>query len=229
MTKHSLLGAYVNSLGKSKSIALVQHLGGADVNLLGVTTVISLSKTVTAGNKIIVSWGCYGNATASICIDNLGNVYTLCQITTGACSAALFYAPVTVGGSITTITITHGSVQYKAAQASEWSGVGSFVGASGGSGTYSATVTFAANIAIPANGVVFGTASNPDNYATTAGPNSGSPSTSISVEHDTPGVNVAITTLYAVAGASTVTNFAGTGISNPSGNKVGAGGIFNSI
>lgn len=213
------------------TVALVQHLGDVDFSATSTTTVLSpSSKTVTLGNTIIVSCGITKNPPAfSGCVDNLGNVYSLAESVSSTESAALYYAPVTVGGTITTITVTHASTTYRAIEASEWSGVGTFVGAAGGATNgVSTTVTFATNVTIPASGVVFGTSTNAAQVATSAGSASGSPSTTVLVEHDHVGVSYqCVTTHYAIAGGSQVSTFTGTGTTVAAQNMSGAGGIFN--
>lgn len=211
------------------AISLAQRLGTyADYDASTTTVLSPASKTVTSGDTILVAWAGYGTATGISCADNLGNTYSLAESVVGSSpsTAALLYAPVTVGGSLTTLTVTHSSILWRRVVASEYSGVGTLYSVGGGVGATSGTVTFVTNKTIPANGAAFGCAGNEDLYATAAGSDSGSPSTSVVVDYDGWGSVFATCLLYSVAGASEVTAYTGTGTGTSS-KRVGAGGIFN--
>lgn len=113
------------------AIGFVQALGTAQSKVAGTSLVISpASKTVTVGNSIFVGFSLDdAGASAISVIDNLGNTYTvptLADVTnSGAVRSQLWKAPVTTGGSITSITIGWtGSITAKAGVAGEFSGVG---------------------------------------------------------------------------------------------------------
>ena len=110
--------------------AFVQHLGAVSFASTDTTTVLSISKTVSAGNRIIVG-GFYNVAIGTpSCADNLGNTYTLDDALGGEYASnhplVTFSAPVTTGGTLTTITMTQPSSVYRALTAGEFSGVGAF-------------------------------------------------------------------------------------------------------
>lgn len=106
----------------------VQTLGSNQSKTAGTSLVISpASKTVTVGNVIFVAYGGDDVGSAFGIIDNLGNTYTLVKETVqaGEAKAQLWSAPVTTGGSITSITISWTTnVTAKAAVAGEFGNVG---------------------------------------------------------------------------------------------------------
>lgn len=197
--------------------AFVQHLGTSETTASAqTTTVLSISKTVTSGNMIVVGHVYYGTTGASpSATDNLGNTYTLREhIGNNATSnTSILTAPVTSAGTLTTITVTHDSRQYRAILASEYSGVEAFYSTGGGSFATGTTSTWAANKVIPANGIAFGMVGSNNNSAQSAGAASGSPSTTVVLDthYASPGsASDSIGAFYAIAGASDVTAFSGT-------------------
>jgi hypothetical protein len=211
----------------------VQFLGGASsIASAHTTTVLSpSSKTVTAGNVIIVGFNSYDDVTPTGVTDNLNNTYVHVERKTRAnATADLWYAPVTTGGSITTITITHPSSAYTLLLASEFSGVGTLNAVGGGLTGSSATATWVDNKTIPASGLAVGAAADGNNQHThTAGSASGSPSTTIfkSGQIDAGAGTFTLSLCYALAGASAVTGFAGTTGMSATVSWAGAGGLFN--
>jgi len=88
---------------------------------------ITGSLTVTVGNFIVVAFGADDVGSAFGCTDNLTNTYTLqkTQVNAGQCKALLFAAPITTGGTLTTITVSWTTnVTAKAAASAEFSDVG---------------------------------------------------------------------------------------------------------
>jgi len=213
--------------------AHVQFLGGAkSTNSAHTTTVLSpSSKTVTVGNVIIVGFNSTDNVTPTGVTDNLGNTYAHVELNTRQYATAdLWYAPVTTGGSITTITIAHPSSAYTLFLASEFSGVGTLNAVGGGLTGWTATATWVNNKTIPASGLAIGAvADGSDAHTHTAGSASGSPSTSISKSGQCDGGagSFTLSLCYALAGASAVTSFAGTTGMSASVPWAGAGGLFN--
>jgi len=214
--------------------AHVQFLGGvSSIASAHTTTVLSLSsKTVTAGDVIVIGFDSYGNVTPTGVTDNLGNTYVHVERAMNANTtvADLWYAPVTTGGSITTITITHPSSPYTMLLASEFSGVGTLNAVGGGLTGVSTTATWIDNKTIPASGLAVGVAAETDGQHThTAGAASGSPSTTIYKSGQCDGgVGTFTASLcYALAGGSNVTGFAGTAGLSATCSWAGAGGLFN--
>ena len=215
--------------------AHVQFLGGVS-NLAAnhTTTVLSpSSKTVTAGDVIVVGFAHYGSdVTPSGVTDNLGNTYTRSERTVygGVVVCDMWYAPVTSAGSITTITISHSASSYTLFLAAEFSGVGTLNGAGGALTGTSATATWANNKTIPASGLAVGAVHDVSGQHThTAGSASGSPSTSISKSGQCDGGagTLTLSLCYALAGASAVTGFTGTTGMSTTVAWAGAGGLFN--
>lgn len=107
--------------------ALVQALFTGASKTKGTSLVISGSKTITAGNLLMVGFACDDVGTAFGCVDNLGNTYTL-QTTialTGSVKTMIFTAPVTSAGTLTSQTISWTTdATAKAAQSAEYSGLG---------------------------------------------------------------------------------------------------------
>jgi hypothetical protein len=213
--------------------AHIQNLGGAGNGTAGQTTTVlsPSSKTVTKGNTIIVGWSGYFNITPSGVTDNLGNTYFHIECNTvGGATADIWYAPVTTGGSITTITVTHPSTQYVVIMAAEFSGVGTLsavgAGLTSSSGT---TATWVNAKTIPANGLAVGWVATWTNAEETAGAASGSPLTTIVLSGKYLDVlnNESGSLCYACAGSSAVTSFAGTTTLGSSAGWAGAGGLFN--
>jgi hypothetical protein len=113
------------------AVAFVQALTSAQSKTTGTTLAGTVNKTVTVGNRILVAFAADPNSGGTdSCTDNLGNVYTNVNGTASGSGTAgvrvlLYSAPVTVGGTLTAITVTHPSVAARAMQAAEFSGVGS--------------------------------------------------------------------------------------------------------
>jgi hypothetical protein len=190
------------------------------------TTVLSpTSKTVAVGNTIVVGWGAILHAAATGVTDNLGNTYSLVEAKSGSLNRAeVWSAPVTTGGSLTTITVSHGSSQYIYAIAEEISGAAAPPAAAGGSYVASsATATWMASGTIPAGGLVIGFEFNNNDRTPTAGAASGSPSTSITLL--TNFGDSKASTAYA-ASATQVTSFVGTTNLGAATGNAGAGAIF---
>lgn len=214
--------------------AFVQVLGSTFTDANASTLVISpSSKTVTLGNKVFVSFGCYlGSLYVTGVTDNLGNTYSEIERTTGTNFrvACLWAATVTTGGSITTITITQNSNgAYRAGAAVEYSGIGSLVSDGNGQTGTGTPAVWANSITIPANGIVVGAATLRDALGS-AGSASGSPSTTINQRVATNSVSYMDTAISdAIAGSSEVTGFTGTtAFTNDSYDDWGgASGIFN--
>lgn len=213
------------------AVAFGQNLGSTGNGTAGQTsTVLSpSSKTVTVGNVIVVKWGCYFDITATAVTDNLGNVYARVErkrITQA--TSDVWAAPVTVGGSITTITVTHPPTQFLFMIAEEYSGAAyPPAPADGQTGAAVATIAWCNNKTIPANGLVTGMDSCNSNGTQTAGAASGTPSTSITlVEFFNGAGNQSGGSAYAVAGATPVTGFTGTIAISGTGDSAGAGAIL---
>ena len=197
--------------------AFVQHLGESEYSAsASTTTALSISKTVTAGNFIAVGICYYGalgsNETAT---DNLGNTYTFREHAGNGTTTntAILTAPVTVGGTLTTITVTHSSRQYRTVMAAEFSGVGAFSVAGAGTSGSGTTSTWVNSKTIPANGIAIGFVGSNTGDVMSAGSASGSPSTSITRDTHYPSPGSAAMSMgdfYAIAGGSDVTSFSGT-------------------
>lgn len=188
-------------------------------------------KTVTAGNTIVVGFGCYFDITPSGIEDNLGNTYTRVERLYNPAhpTADLWYAPVTSGGSITSITISFASTQYIWAIASEFAGLAASPAVGGGttgSTSPGTIVQWVTNKTIPANGLAVGVGSTANAPTPTVGAASGSPSTSISLSGTWVG-DIGGSLAYAIAGGSDVTGFTGTTeITTSGGDWAGAGALF---
>jgi hypothetical protein len=219
------------------AVTPVQFLGVVTIAGSGASTVLTISKTVTAGNVIIAGFsGGFGNPIATGITDNLGNVYTFIERVAGTSnntSAEIWYAPITTGGALTTITAASSAGFSRVVIASEFTGQGQAVTAGGGSYHTASgspnTCTGVTNKTIPANGLAVWIGVSAGQATATAGPNSGSPSTAIAMsgsldQFGNPNPSIA----YAIAGASAVTGFTGTTImTGQNGDCVGAGATFN--
>ena len=86
-----------------------QLLGSNQSKTAGVSLVISpVSKTVTVGKTIFVAFASDDVGSAFGITDNLGNTYAqvgTTEVVAGNVKTQLWRAPVTAGGSITTITV----------------------------------------------------------------------------------------------------------------------------
>lgn len=213
--------------------ALVQQLAEMDGNGSATTsTVLSpASKTVTLGNTIVAGFVGYDGLGASpTCVDNLGNTYTAVEVSDGTYDAVIFVAPVTTGGSITSITCTHASTRFRAAEAAEFSGVDAASVVRGLGSSTDAGNTGPTGIGdrdIPANGLaVWVTGGNvSDTYS--AGGSSGSPSTAPALMDARASGNMSIAMVYAIAGSTTVTGFRGRTTTAGAGTFTSAGLILN--
>jgi hypothetical protein len=89
--------AFVQSLGENQSKTDETSI---------ILTVASL--TVTVDNNIFVSFGSDDIGSGFSCVDNLGNTYTLVEevINSGNCKVQLWRALITVGGTLTSITMS---------------------------------------------------------------------------------------------------------------------------
>jgi hypothetical protein len=211
------------------SAAHVQVLGNVVQSGVHTTTVITCSKTVTAGNTIVLAFGCFrANITISGIVDNLGNSYVLGESvnTVQAQAAQLWYAPITVGGTLTTITITHTSEDiWQGAEASEFSGVGTWAAVGGGTTGSSATASLSSKT-IPASGLSVWATMCADDRAHAAGAASGSPSTTPVLSYGAWGPPD-LSLCYAIAGATDVTSFTGSTTLSATDPWATAGGQFN--
>lgn len=198
------------------AVAKVQDIGTVDAGSASTTTtVLSVSKTITAGNIIAIAWGSYDNATLTSVTDNLGNTYTVGESNAGVTGARAGIAVgfITVGGTLTTITCNHASSRYRFAAAVEYSGATSTTAVGGGLSNAASVSpgTWMNNKTIPANGAAFGAHYMSASSKTfTAGSASGTPSTSQAVTLQTSSANGGIALIHALAGASAVTGFTGT-------------------
>lgn len=131
--------------------AVFNQLLGSNQSKTGAASLVisPSSKTVTVGRTIFVAYAGDNGGSAFGVTDNLGNIYSLVkeQIqTTGGVKTQLWSAPVTTGGSITSITISWTTnVTAKAAVAGEFSNFGSL------RLTSSNTNTISSNTAIQLN------------------------------------------------------------------------------
>jgi hypothetical protein len=205
--------------------AFVQSIGVVYQSNAGqTTTVLSPSSiTVTAGNLIVVGWGSYQDVAASGVADNLGNTYTRVE---DVGKAELWRAPVTTGGSITTITVTHASATNRTLLAAEFSGVGALDAVGGGTTGTGTTATWSSSKTIPANGLAVGFTFSDDAALHTAGSASGSPSTTVVRANYWEAADVGSSICYALAGGSTVSTFSGTTTLATSTPWCAAGGQF---
>ena len=197
------------------TIALVQEIGNTGNPTDDTETVWSGSKTVTVGNSIFVTTAVYTVTGAESVTDNLGNTYTMdAQYYWSAlpATACLYRATVTTGGTLTTITHTHTTTTTASLSAAEFSGVGAYSSNDLTNTGTSTTGTWASSITIPANGIAVGSLLNTSSYVTSAGAASGSPSTTVYLASTYgTGSDLGTALLYAIAGASQVTGFSGTG------------------
>ena len=105
----------------------VQDLFTGQGKAAGTVLAISGSLTVTAGNYIYVAFASDDGGSGFGITDNLGNTYGLVkeQINTGNVKTQLWRAPITTGGTLTTITVTWTTdVSAKAAAAGEYADIG---------------------------------------------------------------------------------------------------------
>ncbi len=195
--------------------AAVQTIGSTyDAGTSHTVLTLSVSKTVTLGNRIIVTGAYLATAGTVSVTDNLGNTYsTDASYTTPATPMVIFSAPVTVGGTITTITFNHPASSYNTMIAEEYSGVGALSSATAGATGTGTTETWMSSQTIPANGIAVGVITTGTYSAFVAGAASGTPSTSINVDALNSaggGAGIPMGLASAPAGSSQVTGFTGT-------------------
>ena len=210
----------------------IQNLGSTGNGTAAQTTTVlsPAAKTVTVGDRIVVGWGAYYDSGVSGVTDNLGNVYTLVEHRGSVRGSVLYSAPVTVGGSITTITVSHASAQYVGMMAAEFGNIVALSVAGGGLNAASGTpATWVDSKTIPAHGLAVGWVVASTATVETAGSASGTPSTPITLSGSfLNGAAVSGSLGYAIAGGSDVTSFSGTTVFDTGAGTdwVGAGGVF---
>jgi len=193
--------------------ALVQTIGDYG-NGTSTSSVMNVTKTVTLGNSILVSTSYYAAEGTESVTDNLGNTYTMDERyywSADTTTVSVYRAIVTSAGSLTAITFNHPSSDYNGMAAAEFSGLGTLASSDDTNTGTSTTGTWASSVTIPANGIAIGSLENSNSGTVTEGSASGSPSTSISVAIQYSGSNVGSALMYAIADASEVTAFTGTG------------------
>ena len=199
--------------GGAGSVGIVQDIGATSNSTAGQTaTVLSVSKTVTTGNMIVVGFAYFAGQGAEAVTDDLGNTYTRVERAdnAGVATGSLWYAPVTAGGALTSITATHPASGDNVIQAVELS-AGTLSAAGGGDAGLGTAATWAASRTIPANGLAIGFASTNGSTAHSAGPASGSPSTAITMHRYYQGASsLESSFVSAAAGSTQVTGFTGT-------------------
>lgn len=179
------------------------------------TVATSGSATVTVGNTIFVMGISYGSAAfgTETMVDNLGNTYTLVERVKKSAddeAASLWVAPITTGGTLSTLTWSHRSVTDSYILTMEVSGVGDASGTAETASGTATSATFVSNRTIPAGGLVVGvTMHSSGTTAPAAGSASGSPSTSITRADYWQGSGPNSGLFYALAPAE-VTGFTGT-------------------
>ena len=193
---------------------IVQDLGAADNGTVGQTsTVLAVGDTVTAGNVIVVGFGYWAAPGSESVTDSLGNTYTRVEYAEhngGRPTGSLWYAPVTVGGVLTSITATHPAASFNVIQALETSS-STLSAAGGGNAGDGPTATWAATKTIPANGLALGFTVTGEASGHGAGAASGTPSTPITLQqYHAGGPNLSSSFVYAQAGGTQVTGFTGT-------------------
>lgn len=210
------------------TIAFGQHLGASNFGAVSTTTVLSCSKTIAIGDLICVGLFYFASSGTVSAADNLGNAYTFVeQANYSSRDGAFLYSIATVAGTLTTITVTHPSATYRGVNAWTLEGVGTYSGPGGGLSAASGTaVTWANGVSIPANGCATGIGTTNSNPTFTAGPASGSPSTTIVMDTDLGDGNCETAGFYAIAGSSIVTGFNGVGTMGSSSDWAGAGAVF---
>src|SRR6266576_5223688 len=139
---------------------LVQALFSAQNKTSDNSLVLSGSKTITVGNDLFVAWAGDTGGSAYGCGDNLGNTYSIIQETlnAGAVRTILFRAPITVGGTLTTVTVSWTTnITAKGATIAEFSGVGqsrTLATGTTGSGTFVAATV--GGETLPVGGLAIG-------------------------------------------------------------------------
>src|SRR3972149_4274274 len=214
-----------------------QLLGTNQSKTAGTSISISpSSKTVTVGKTIFLAYAGDDAGSAFGVSDNLGNVYTLQKEhrNVNSVKTQLWSAPVTVGGSITTITISWTTnVTAKAVVAGEYSGFGTLRVVSGGisGGTTVVPISnsfFTNELWIAAIGVeddipdsVSGTTGTPAQTLAECG--------KIGTSGGGSATNISVTLGHILITANSTSNGAFTGTASGSQDQAGAGAIYNAI
>ena len=212
-----------------------QLLGSNQSKTAGTSLVISpASKTVTVGKTIFVAFASDDGGSAHGITDNLGNTYSLVkeQINTANVKTQLWRAPVTTGGSITTITVAWTTnVTAKAAVAGEYSGFGTLRLTEGNNGA--ATTTVAITSSTFFNGELWVCALGvEDDVASSVGGSAGDPpQTPVSAGTDgTTGggsaSNISVALGHILINADSTSNAGLIGSNSGSQDNAGAGAIY---
>jgi len=224
--------------------AFVQALLTGQSKTAGTSLVLSGSKTVTAGNTIFVAFASDDVGSGYSVADNLGNTYSVVEgptVQSGAVKTTLWRAPITTGGTLTTITVSWTTnATAKAAVSGEFSGVGTLSTVGGG-------IASPANIncysvygkTVPANGLAVGAHGyeTPTTDDIVCSGYSGTPQlTMVEVGQDgTTGSgaasNITAELGYAVGTTTDSTGFYLFGADNTSSSRAnaGAGGVYNPV
>jgi len=214
---------------------LVQALFSAQNKTSDNSLVLSGSKTITVGNDLFVAWAGDTGGSAYGCGDNLGNTYSIIQETlnAGAVRTILFRAPITVGGTLTTVTVSWTTnITAKGATIAEFSGVGqsrTLATGTTGSGTFVAATV--GGETLPVGGLAIGAlgVEAPNTFTAVS---AGTPAvTSVNAgQTNTSGgstaSNIGVGLYYAIGPTTEPSEFfqlAGTSVSA---NNAGAGGIY---
>jgi hypothetical protein len=199
------------------AVTYVQHIGDTSNGTASQTsTVLSVSKTITDGNSILVGIGLWydpSTTTDPTCADNLGNTYTLDEsVFDGIRGTHVFRAVVDSGTALTSITVTHQASDYVTMIAEEFSGVGTLAtdGATTSTFTSVTSAVWDNNRTVPGDGMAFGMALTDSDVTPSAGAASGSPSlTPVLGTYRGDGTNISGSSWYALAGSSDHTAFSG--------------------
>jgi hypothetical protein len=215
-----------------------QLLGTVQAKASGTSLVIApSSKTLTVGRSVFVAVSSDTGTTISSVVDNLGNTYTQQSSNTaaGAITTWLYMAPVTTGGSVTSITVTFGTaIVARTAVAGEFSNFGTFRLA-GGSGNLGASVCTGLGSNTFFNGELWIAAlgAEDDVKPTAGGSTTGVPTQtqldagSINTAGGGSASNIAVVLTYILISADSSTNATLTGLNSGTQNCAGAGAIYN--
>lgn len=218
ISSSTITASYVQSIGSNSTTSTVTSL------------VISTSKTITVGNTIIAIFASYSTTAPTSIVDNLGNTYTeadYVSYSSPTFNERIYVAPITSGGTLTSITASFSSRPYVTLIADEFYGLASTYSDSGNSTGTSTTATWSSSSTIPANGIIIGGVVSQNPRLLSAGSASGSPSTTIYTGTESESPNDPTTGLvYAIAGSSDVTSFTGTSTFDLSSSWIGTSIIF---
>ena len=223
------------------AVAFDQLLGSNQSKTSGNSLVISpSSKTVTVGKTIFVAFAFdeFAATTNHGIVDNLTNTYSLVKNQapgSNTIRTQLWSAPVTTGGSITSITISWTTnITAKAAVAGEYSGFGALRLTDGANGTAGTTTGIASNtfftdeLWIAALGVednvavsVSGTTGTPSQTKVSAGTNATSGGASAS--------NIAVTLAHILVANDSTANAVLSGSNDGNQVNAGAGAIYDPV